>query len=81
MASLKMKWLFAHSSPANAALSAPGVRMMGAPLGQRPTSIDANFSAGMPSAKAAPIANFQNAGTSCRNRRQTRYEPKAAQAG
>ena len=55
--------------------------MIGAPLGQRPTSIDANCSAGIPINDAARIANFQNAGTSCRKRRQTRYEPNAAHAG
>jgi hypothetical protein len=50
----------------SAGFSAAGERISGAPLGQRPTSIEAKCCNDMPNALALPAANFQNAGTSCR---------------
>ena len=55
--------------------------MSGAPLGQRPTISDAACTGVVPSASAAVAAKSQNAGTSWRRRRHTRYEPRRAHAG
>ncbi|WP_433020835.1 hypothetical protein [Kribbella sp. CA-294648] len=71
----------ANSSPASAASSASGERSSGAPLGQRPTSIDASRTGVVPMAVAAVVASSQKPATFWSRRRHTRYEPRRAQSG
>lgn len=64
VSSSKRKWLLANSSAASAGLSPPGTRISGAPLGHRPTSMEASFVELIPILLAALVAKCQNLATS-----------------